>query len=335
MLERLNLTPLLRWLHRYDPEYQDLVSQAEQLNSRIAVAERQRAALETRIAQAEHELAKATAREAGLREHVSLLQKDVCSKTGPSYVLSDDFIASRVSLDRKHAWLVAVPKSGSTWLTNLLISLLGWQPNTLVPTWDRREQEVDVRRMLDFPDVDLFSIQQHCRFSAPTWAFVKKFRVQVILQGRNLWDCIVSLRDHFLRESTVTPVCYVDDSFRTLPSGEQLDSVIDLAVPWYLNFYASWFTGKQTGAVDFLWVDFESLLRDTPGQLLRIVAYLGISRSDEEVQKAMEKAVGSPTRLNVGRAGRGEETLTQSQKDRIARLRAHYRQIDFSPIGLD
>jgi hypothetical protein len=187
MLERLRLTPLFRWLHAYDLEYQGLVAQAEQLNGRIAIAERQRAALETRIAQAEHELAKATAREKALKQHVSLLQKDICSKTGPAYVLNDDFIASRVSLDRKHAWLVAAPKSGSTWLTNMLIPLLGWQPNTLVPTWDRREQEVDVRRMLDFPDVDLFSIQQHCRFSAPTWAFVKRFRVQV-------FPCAVFLR---------------------------------------------------------------------------------------------------------------------------------------------
>ena len=192
----------------------------------------------------------------------------------------------------------------------------------LVPTWDRREQEIDVRRMLEFPDVDLFTIQQHCRFSGPTRDFVKKFRVQVILQGRNLWDSVVSLRDHFLRESTITPVCYVDDTFRSQPLVRQLDSVIDLAVPWYLNFYASWFTGRQTGEVDFFWVDYESLCRDTAGQLRRIVEYLGLSRSDEEIQEAMQQSGRRPTRLNVGRAGRGAEMLTQEQKDRIARLRA-------------
>ena len=85
----------------------------------------------------------------------------------------------------------------------------------------------------------------------------------------------------------------------------QLDLVIDLAVPWYLNFYASWFTGRQTGEVDFLWIDYESLCRDTAGQLRRIVEYLGLSRSDAEIEEAMRKAVAAPTRLNVGRAGRG------------------------------
>ena len=216
----------------------------------------------------------------------------------------------------------------------MLGQLLGWQPNSLVPAWDRREQEIDVRRMLEFPQVDLFSIQQHCRLSAPTRDFIKKFRVQVILQGRNLWDCLVSLRDHFLRESTVTPVCYVDDAFSGQLPDRQLDSVIDLAVPWFLNFYASWFAGRQAGEVDFLWIDYESLCRDTAGQLRRIVNYLGLSRSDEEINAALRNAVGAATRLNVGRAGRGAEMLTQAQKDRIAHLRSYYSQVDFSPIGL-
>ncbi len=217
----------------------------------------------------------------------------------------------------------------------MLRQLLGWQPTSLVPAWDRREQEIDLRRMLEFPQADLFSIQQHCRLSGPTRDFIKKFRVQVILQGRNLWDCVVSLRDHFLRESIITPVCYVDDTFSDQPQDRQLDSVIDMAVPWFLHFYASWFTGRQKGEVDFLWIDYETLCRDTAGQLRRVVDYLGLSRSDEEISTALHKAVGAVTRLNVGRAGRGREMLTDAQKDRIARLRSYYPKVDFSPIGLD
>ena len=250
-------------------------------------------------------------------------------------MLDDDFIAGRVAPDRKHAWQVAAPKSGSSWLTKLLMPLLGWQPTALAGAWDRREQEVDLRRMLEFPGVDLFSIQQHCRFSQPTRDFVKKFRVRVILQGRNVWDSVVSVRDHFLRESTISPMCYVDESFRNRPPLQQLDLIVDLAVPWYLNFYASWFTARQTGEVDFLWIDYESLCRDTAGQLRRIVAYLGLSRSAAEIEEALRTAAGTATRLNVGRPGRGAELLTPEQKDRIARLRTYYPQVDFSPVGLD
>jgi hypothetical protein len=130
-------------------------------------------------------------------------------------------------------------------------------------------------------------------------------------------------------------VCYADDTFRSQPLVRQLDWVIDLAVPWFLSFYASWFTGRQAGEVDFFWIDYESLCRDTAGQLRRIVQHLGLSRSDDEIEEAIQQTVGAPTRLNVGRAGRGAEMLTQGQKDRIAHLRAYYPHIDFSPIGSD
>ena len=283
MFEHLNLSPLLSRLRVYDREFQVLLAQAEELNRRIAESEGKRAALESQIAQAEQQLSEAVVREEDLARQVAAAQNELQAEAWAAKVLDDDFIAGRVSPNRKHAWLVAAPKSGSTWLTNMLRQLLGWQPTSLVSAWDRREQEIDVRRMLEFPQADLFSIQQHCRLSAPTRDFIKRFRVQVILQGRNLWDCVVSLRDHFLRESTVTPVCYVDNTFSDQPPDRQLDSVIDLAVPWFLHFYASWFTGRQVGEVDFLWIDYESLCRDTAGQLRRVVDYLGLSRSDEEI----------------------------------------------------
>ncbi len=252
----------------------------------------------------------------------------------PEDVLDDDFIAHRVASGRKHAWLVAAPKSGSTWLTILLEQLLGWQSHTLVDSYDRREQEIDIRRMLMYPDVDLFSIQQHCRFSTATYQFVQRFNVRVILQGRNLWDTLVSLRDHLVKESLVTPICFVDEAFLSHAPDRQMDWVIDLAVPWYFNFYASWFTGRQRGEVEFLWVNYESLFRDTAGQLQRIIDYLGVSRSEIEIESAIHNAVDASTRLNVGRTGRGEEMLTQAQKDRIARLRSFYSQLDFTSIGL-
>jgi hypothetical protein len=283
----------------------------------------------------EQELAAAAGCRSELQQRVSSLEDEIRREPWAQRVLDDDFIANRVSPSRQHAWLVAAPKSGSTWLTNMLVELLGWQPHMLVAVWDRREQEVDLRRMLEFPEADLFSIQQHCRFSGPTRDFVRKFRVRVVLQGRNLWDCIVSLRDHFLRESVATPVCYVDDSFRGLAPERQLDWVIDLAAPWYFNFYASWYAGRSAGEVDFLWIDYESLCRDVPGQLRRIADYLGVDRSDAEIESAIARSAGKPTRFNVGRTGRGQESLTADQKARIARLRSYYPHIDFSPIGLD
>jgi Sulfotransferase domain len=280
-------------------------------------------------------LARSAAREEDLKQSIAKLQWDLSANGRRGHTVDDDAIARLVSPRRKHAWLVAAPKAGSTWLTRMLIHVLDWQPHSLVGEWDRREQEVDVRRMLEFPDADLFSIQQHCRFSRPTCEFIRKFRVQVILQGRNLWDSVVSLRDHFLKESTVSPVCYTDETFAGQPPERQLDAVIDLAVPWYLNFYAAWFTGQAKGEVVFLWVDYESLCGDPGGQLKRICEYLGVTHCEERIEAAICSAAGEQTRMNVGGAGRGAKMLSAAQKARIGQLRGYYPHIDFSAIGLD
>ncbi len=249
-------------------------------------------------------------------------------------VVDNDFIAGRISPQRTHLWLVGGVKTGSTWLTSLLSNLLGWQTNHLVNGYHRREQEVDLRPLLMYPDCNLFSIQQHCRFSGPTGEFIEKFRVRVVLQGRNLLDSLVSLRDHLRTAETATPVVFFDDALADLPAERLTDMVVHFATPWYLNFYTSWLTARQRGKVDFLWVDYESLLADPPATLRRVLAYLGQRRTEAEIEAAIGRAAAGPTRLNVGRTGRGQTALSEEQKAHVRYLRSFYPHVDLSAIGL-
>jgi len=218
----------------------------------------------------------------------------------------------------------AVPRPGRSWRTNYLVN-----------SYDRREQEVDLRPLLIDTNANLFSGQQHCRFSQPTRAFIGQFHVRVVLlQGRNLLDTCVSLRDHFAKQDTISPVAYVDQSFLGLPEQRQFDFLIDLVVPWYLNFFATWFEGKRRGEVDFCWVSYERLIQDPAAALKCTLDYVGESRTDADIASALQIASKSPTRLNVGRTGRGMEILTEQQQARIRQLRDFYPHIDFSPIGL-
>ena len=221
----------------------------------------------------------------------------------PERIVENASIAARVRPERKHLWHVAAPKSGSTWLTTILRQLLGWRSNCLVNDWDRREQEVDLRPLLIDTDANLFSAQQHCRFSEPTRAFITQFRVRVVLRGRNLLDTCVSVWDHLVKQDTISPMAYVDQSFLGMPEERQFDFLVDFVVPWYLNFFVTWFEGKQRGAVDFCWVSYEALLQGPMETLNRILDYVGETRTDAAIATAVEIAAKSPTRLNVGRVG--------------------------------
>src|SRR3954468_19486410 len=75
----------------------------------------------------------------------------------PAQVIDNSCLAARVAPRRKHAWIVAAPKSGSTWLSKLMEHVLGWPSVALLNGHDRREQEVDIRPILPYPDVNILS----------------------------------------------------------------------------------------------------------------------------------------------------------------------------------
>ena len=139
-------------------------------------------------------------------------------------------------------------------------------------------------------------------------------------------------------------MAYADDSFALFFEQRQLDFVIDLVVPWYLNFYCSWFAARAQGEIDYFYVGYEDLFSDPQAMLRGILKFLGESRSEQEIQNAIAMApevgreVGGPgpgggTRFNVGTIGRGDGTLSVDQKERIRHLGHYYAHIDLSPIG--
>ena len=144
----------------------------------------------------------------------------------------------------------------------------------------------------------------------------------------------MSLRDHLVREDVAIPQAYVDQSFLNLTTEAQLSFVVDLIVPWFLNFYGSWFSAKQSGEVDFHWVNYSGLRQDTRETLQGILEYAGESRTKDQLSAAIDQVAKIPTRLNVGKNGRGAATLLPEHIDRIRQLRDHYPLVDFSPIGL-
>lgn len=247
---------------------------------------------------------------------------------------SDEIIYSIVNPDRVHAWLVSAPKSGSTWLSNLVREATGWHSNFLCNGWERREQEIDLRRMLLHPNENLFSEQQHCRFSAQTCTFVNRCGVRVILLGRNIFDTLVSYSDHLVKESIIVPAAYVPESYLDWDTSRQLDFVIDLIAPWYFNFYCGWFEAQQKGLVSFLWVSYENLVENPTEQMQEILKYLDLTMAQEELNLVIQGVSSRPNRLNVGKSGRGQTVLSSEQRERVYRLASYYSQIDLTRVGL-
>jgi hypothetical protein len=226
-----------------------------------------------------------------------------------------------------------MPKSGSTFLSEVLRELTGFKRATALYVSERNEPDLYVPRLLETyarPTIH----QHHTRATAGNIKLMKLFRVRPVVLVRNLFDVVVSTRDHFHREGTVTPVCYADKRFMGLDEESQCSFIIDLCLPWYLSFYLSWCEAMRTRQIEALWVTYEELIGDAPGTIARIADFYGIRTDEARIEGALERARGGNIRLNKGVCGRGQEELTERQKGRIRSLARYYPGTDFSRIGL-
>ena len=246
--------------------------------------------------------------------------------------LQRSFLVNKLPCDKNHILVACLPKSGSTWLSEALSLLPGYERVHLVPVYDRREQELAFERLLLTYGMD-YVAQHHCRFSQATAHCLNAFSVKPVILVRNIFDCIVSQKDQ-LDESVqipsrkVGPMAYVPEQYSGWPDTEKMDFIVDMFIPWYFNFFVGW----QNSGVG-LWVTYERMVADPLGTVKYIGHELSLSVDDADIERALKLAENRFTRKNVGKSGRGN-ILTEQQKEKILTFASYYRSNDFSLIGL-
>lgn len=249
---------------------------------------------------------------------------------------SDRWIGSLFGRWRTHAWIVAPPKTGSTWLSQLLSSGLNWTEIPLVPTYYQREQEIDLTRIPAKAGFfgNVLSPHQHCRYHPHTQRGIDAARIKVIFLTRNLFDCLVSFRDHLENESRVWPMAFMDDAnWDQLDDDARMDFVIDMVAPWYFNFYAGWLGSPMMHSDRLLHVTYEDLRADPAGTVRAIYDFLKVRKPYRSAEDAVADVKSKRTRLNKGVSGRGG-ALSDAHRERILKYAAYYPTIDFSIVGL-
>ena len=251
-------------------------------------------------------------------------------------IYADSLIERLVPKRRKHAILISLPKSGTTWLGSTLVSLLDWQTAYILPNYGRREQELDRHRLLFNRGENIVTPGVHTRCNEETLKILDLAQSKSIFLFRDIFDIVVSFKDHMNRESVAWPMAYIDEAtWANMDNERQLDFLIDMVVPWYFNFYCGWvhseiFADKQRS----LCLTYQQLKNDIHQTLHQICHFLEEARTDEDIDKALAISKERNFRKNKGVAGRGTQQLSLNQKRKICSLANYYPDIDFQLIGL-
>jgi hypothetical protein len=232
--------------------------------------------------------------------------------------------------NRKYLWHVALPKSGSTWLTTIMRFIYlnkGWQVDTLTTTVGVQKQEIDPRYFFTKGGQyeNIFFQHQHCAYSAHTRNLIVRSGTKCIVQLRGLFDVVISTHDYFRKllqsndpETVVLPqgALYWSDEYL-------FDYIIDMVLPWYISFVKGWLSSdlQKYGIISF--VKYEELLKNPLKEIMKITNWAELNVTENDIRQAIVASEKAHTRKNKAQIGRGRTLLSKEQKKRIERQAAY------------
>lgn len=233
-----------------------------------------------------------------------------------------------------HLLIACQPKSGSTFLRNVLAAVTGFRDVFLFHASGQNEQDLFFPTLLEFATTPTVT-QQHCRASEANVQLLQAFGMRAVVLVRDLGDVIASLRD-FYNQGAVLGTFLHPESWAALSPEQQTDAIIDHTIPWHLQFLASWQRAERENRLPILWLSYAELMADKAAAVRRVLSFYSLDAPPDAVTAAIADAEAAPrrTRFNQGISGRGVTVLTAAQRDRLRALAASFPETDFAPYGL-
>jgi hypothetical protein len=241
--------------------------------------------------------------------------------------------------DRQLIVVAAAPKAGSTFLVNTLMRVTGLRGFRLCAAYSTNEHDLYLPALC-LMDASGCVSQLHMKGTFHNAALMRTFGIKPIILVRRIEDIVVSLQ-HDLRQKAQRPTfgtgrdgysfVWQDQCTKDLSDERLLDMIIDLAVPWFVNFYVSWYRLCEQRAVDALWLTYEQMLAEKEGTLRQVLEFLGFRNIGAIDQDLLSRRYGT---FRDGRIGQGISALTAKQRKRIREHFSYYASVDFGKYGL-
>lgn len=234
----------------------------------------------------------------------------------------------------RHIFVTCSPKSGSTFLKNVLVGVTGYKDMFSVYASLQNEHELDLPHFVKFGNMDTVT-QQHARASEPNIQMMQAFGVRPTVLVRDIFDTTASLLD-FYSKGFAFSTFFDKEDFNSFSNDEKIDILIKYALPWYFQFVASWQRAEKDRRLEMKWVTFEQIVSNKSGAIADILSFYGISAPNEFIeQKIAENEEKRDTnRFNKGIVGRGKAVLSETQRDHIKELAKAFPSADFGIIGV-
>lgn len=219
-------------------------------------------------------------------------------------------------------WHFCTPKSASSYLVYLLV-LNNKKHVSSIPYWSDRQQVSDFSFLYNRIEEQKFRMVEH-KFKINKWttvhhqhtvydSFLEKYISEkhiVIIQFRNIYKSILSLKDYIISENIINKNFFVMWDHEKYNDKDILKLLIFNYVPFHVKFIKTWVESKIRGKKIF--INYESFIKNEKHYLEKIfIRYDKKNIIVPEKEKIDKKSI----KLNLGT--KRENTLSVDEKKLI------------------
>ena len=245
-----------------------------------------------------------------------------------------DFHFKHPGNDKPIIVVAAAPRTGSTFLHNVLQKVTKLPTFRLCSGYATNEHDLYLPALCIVNDSGCVS-QMHMKGTFHNASLINKFKVKQIILVRNIHDIVVSLFDD-LRKKEEMPgyqigqnsysFLWLDSATKNMNDEDLIDMIIDLAIPWYVNFYVSWYRLAEQKIVNPIWVNYEDMIKDKNNTIISILNFIDFPFNKEINSTILNEKYGT---YNKGGSGRGGVLLSDDRKRKILEKFSYYEDVNF------
>jgi len=248
-----------------------------------------------------------------------------------------DFISERA--DKRLIVVAAAPRTGSTFLSNVLSQFTASPYFRLSSAYGTNENDLSLPALCFINPTGCVS-QLHMKGTYHNAKLIQKFGIKPIILVRNIHDTIISLMNDLKKKREIEDYgtgktgysfMWQDMSTKKHDDEQLIDMIIDLAIPWYVNFYVSWHRLCEQQMIDAKWVTYEDLMKDKNQVVNDILNFVDAKQIAGNSDEILSKKYGT---FNGGKIGYGAKLINNARKKRIKKLFSYYPDIKFKYYGL-
>lgn len=165
--------------------------------------------------------------------------------------------------------------------------------------------------------------------------FLDKINSPILVSYRNLADSLISRRDMLLKDGYASQILNQSaiERFSKGSDSYQMDVIIDLFAPIYLNFFTAWKRESENRKIFFF--DYNNFIPNQAEYLLKLSSSYNLSIDRNKIESKIKFISDKGgVNFNKGKAGRGEEKMNKKHKNKLWDLADKFGLEDDEYLGI-